>query len=132
MTVTDPTRNDSSTRASEGDLHDIVVAGLRRWPSAGVAVAGVRGDSPVQYFCHGVADVASGRPVSEGTVFRIGSLTKTIAAVAVMQLCEQGLISLDAPYVGSRLFAPAEEADLAGRFGPQWDAYRHRVKVPWL
>jgi len=35
-------------------------------------------------------------------------------------------------YVASRLFAPAEEADLAGRFGPQWDAYCHRVKVPWL
>ena len=35
-------------------------------------------------------------------------------------------------YVASRLFAPAEEADLAARFGPEWDAYRHRVKVPWL
>ena len=33
-------------------------------------------------------------------------------------------------YAASRLFAPAEEADLAKRFGPQWDAYRHRVKVP--
>ncbi len=35
-------------------------------------------------------------------------------------------------YVGSRLFAPAEEADLAARFGRDWDAYRRRVKVPWL
>ena len=35
-------------------------------------------------------------------------------------------------YVASRLFAPAEEADLAGRFGPEWDAYCRRVKVPWL
>ncbi|HUL26061.1 MAG TPA: hypothetical protein VLW44_09870 [Streptosporangiaceae bacterium] len=35
-------------------------------------------------------------------------------------------------YVASRLFAPAEEADLAGWFGPQWDAYCRRVKVPWL
>jgi protein-S-isoprenylcysteine O-methyltransferase Ste14 len=35
-------------------------------------------------------------------------------------------------YIASRLFAPAEEADLAGRFGPEWDAYCHRVKVPWL
>jgi protein-S-isoprenylcysteine O-methyltransferase Ste14 len=32
----------------------------------------------------------------------------------------------------SRLFAPDEEADLAERFGPEWDAYRHDVKVPWL
>jgi hypothetical protein len=35
-------------------------------------------------------------------------------------------------YVASRLFAPAEEADLADRFGPEWDAYCRRVKVPWL
>jgi hypothetical protein len=35
-------------------------------------------------------------------------------------------------YVASRLFPPAEEADLAGWFGPQWDAYCRRVKVPWL
>ncbi len=35
-------------------------------------------------------------------------------------------------YVASRLFAPAEEADLADRFGHDWDAYGHRVKVPWL
>jgi protein-S-isoprenylcysteine O-methyltransferase Ste14 len=35
-------------------------------------------------------------------------------------------------YVASRLFAPAEEAELADRFGPEWDAYCRRVKVPWL
>ncbi len=35
-------------------------------------------------------------------------------------------------YVGSRLFAPAEEADLAARFGRDWDAYRRHVRVPWL
>lgn len=97
MTVIDLTRNDSPIRASEGDLRDSIAATLRRWPSAGVAVAAVRGDTPVQYFCHGVADVASGRRVSEGTVLRIRSLTKTITAVAVMQLCEQGLVDLDAP-----------------------------------
>jgi hypothetical protein len=60
MTVIDLTRTDSSTRASEPDLRDCIAAALRRWPSAGVAVAVVRGGFPVQYFCHGVADVASG------------------------------------------------------------------------
>lgn len=35
-------------------------------------------------------------------------------------------------YVASRMFAPAEEADLAARFGRDWDAYCRRVKVPWL
>jgi len=35
-------------------------------------------------------------------------------------------------YVASRRFAPAEEADLARRFGPEWDAYRRSVRIPWL
>jgi len=35
-------------------------------------------------------------------------------------------------YVGSRLFSPVEEADLAARFGPEWDAYRRSVLIPWL
>jgi protein-S-isoprenylcysteine O-methyltransferase Ste14 len=35
-------------------------------------------------------------------------------------------------YVASRLFAPAEEAELANSFGPEWDAYRDHVKMPWL
>lgn len=97
MTVSGLSRTDPSTWPLEADLRDTIAAALRRWPSAGVAVVVVRGNSMVQCFCHGVADVASGRPVSEHTVFRIGSLTKTITAVAVMQLRERGLVDLDAP-----------------------------------
>jgi protein-S-isoprenylcysteine O-methyltransferase Ste14 len=35
-------------------------------------------------------------------------------------------------YVGSRLFSPAEEADLAARFGARWEEYRRSVLLPWL
>ncbi|HET9082887.1 MAG TPA: isoprenylcysteine carboxylmethyltransferase family protein [Candidatus Limnocylindrales bacterium] len=35
-------------------------------------------------------------------------------------------------YVGSRLFAPAEEAELRKMFGAEWDAYTRSVKLPWL
>ena len=44
-----------------------------------------------------MADIASNTPVTEDTVFRIGSITKTFTAIAVMQLWEQGLVDLDAP-----------------------------------
>jgi len=37
-----------------------------------------------------------------------------------------------AVYVGSRLFAPAEEAELRKTFGVAWDAYARSVKLPWL
>jgi CubicO group peptidase (beta-lactamase class C family) len=68
---------------------------LDRWPSAGVA------------------DVASRAPVTQDTVFRIGSVTKTITAIAVMQLREQGLVDLDAPasdYLRSFRLIPAKES----------------------
>jgi protein-S-isoprenylcysteine O-methyltransferase Ste14 len=35
-------------------------------------------------------------------------------------------------YLGSRVFSPSEEAELAETFGPAWDDYRRRVKMPWL
>jgi protein-S-isoprenylcysteine O-methyltransferase Ste14 len=35
-------------------------------------------------------------------------------------------------YIGSRLFAPAEEAELHETFGLEWQAYTRRVKLPWL
>jgi hypothetical protein len=35
-------------------------------------------------------------------------------------------------YVASRMFAPAEEVELAQTFGPLWDAYAAEVKLPWL
>jgi protein-S-isoprenylcysteine O-methyltransferase Ste14 len=35
-------------------------------------------------------------------------------------------------YVASRIFAPAEELELAQTFGGRWDAYTAEVKLPWL
>jgi CubicO group peptidase (beta-lactamase class C family) len=70
---------------------------LDRWPSAGLAVGVVRDGSLEWFFGHGVADIGSKEPITQDTVFRIGSITKTFTAVAVMQLWEQGLVDLDAP-----------------------------------
>jgi CubicO group peptidase (beta-lactamase class C family) len=70
---------------------------LNRWPVAGLAVGVIRGGSLAWFHGHGVADMSSGTPVGPDTVFRIASVTKTMTAVAVMQLQEQGLVDLDAP-----------------------------------
>ncbi|WP_230466310.1 serine hydrolase domain-containing protein [[Actinomadura] parvosata] len=45
----------------------------------------------------GVADVETGRPVRPDMVHRIGSITKTFTAVAVLQQVGRGRIDLDAP-----------------------------------
>ncbi len=68
-----------------------------RWPTVGLAVGVVRNGSLTFFSGHGLADIASNTPITEDTVFRIASVTKTFTAIAVMQLWEQGLIDLDAP-----------------------------------
>ncbi len=47
----------------------------------------------------GVADVESGRPVTERTLFEQGSISKQVVGTAIMQLVEQGKLKLDDPLV---------------------------------
>jgi protein-S-isoprenylcysteine O-methyltransferase Ste14 len=35
-------------------------------------------------------------------------------------------------YIGSRIYAPAEEAELSKTFGAAWDRYCDTVRIPWL
>lgn len=59
--------------------------------------AEVRAGDQVWSHASGVADLTSGRPVTPDMRHRIGSVTKTFTAVAIMQQVEQGRIDLDAP-----------------------------------
>jgi len=43
-----------------------------------------------------------------------------------------GVVVGAALYVGSRLFAPAEERALRRRFGSAWESYSRNVKLSWL
>jgi len=45
----------------------------------------------------GVADVATGRPLTPDALFRIASMTKAITSTAAMQLIEQGKFALEDP-----------------------------------
>jgi len=46
---------------------------------------------------HGMMDIETNKPMQEDTIFRIYSMTKPIAAAAVMLLCEEGKLQLDTP-----------------------------------
>lgn len=63
----------------------------------GLTIALVDGRRVVWEKGFGYADAAQGKPVTTDTLFPIGSVSKTLAAAAVMQLVERGLVSLDAP-----------------------------------
>lgn len=65
----------------------------------GATLALVHGGRLAALESHGLADVAARRPVDEGTVYHWASITKTFTAVAILQLRDRGLLSLDDPVV---------------------------------
>lgn len=79
------------------DLRRLVIEAGRRHGLGGVAVAVVRDNEPPVAECIGLADHLSGRPIDHDTVFRIASISKTLTAIGVMQLRDEGLFALDQP-----------------------------------
>jgi CubicO group peptidase (beta-lactamase class C family) len=63
----------------------------------GLALALTDHDSVLLARTYGAADVATGAPLSSGTLFEIGSIGKSFTAVLVLQLVEAGRIDLTAP-----------------------------------
>jgi CubicO group peptidase (beta-lactamase class C family) len=97
----------------EARLAAVIAEVLHRHPAGGLA-AGVVGRGGLEFFeGFGVADTARGTPITQRTVFRVGSISKTFTAIAVMQLRERGLVDLDDP-VGQHLrsyrLAPARRS----------------------
>ena len=125
-------------------LEQRVAEVLNRWPAVGLAVGVVGRGSPTLLHSHGVANVADRTPVTEHTVFRIGSITKTFTAVALMQLWEQGLVDLDQPandYLRAFELVPSKPAwrpatlrhlltHTAGV--PEWVRPRQMVRSRWF
>ncbi|MEU8778130.1 serine hydrolase domain-containing protein [Streptomyces sp. NPDC048606] len=74
--------------------------------------AEVRAGDRVWRGAAGVADVATGRPVTADMRHRVGSVTKTFTAVAVLRLVESGRVDLDAP-IGRHLpeLVPGERGE---------------------
>src|SRR5688572_12915832 len=68
---------------------------LSRRRIAGAVVVVVKDDRVLLDRQYGMADVATSRPMTADTLMRIGSATKTITALAVMQLVEAGKLDLD-------------------------------------
>ena len=90
---------------------------LRRWlaaaPSAGLAISVTDRQRTLYAGGLGYADLASRRPVLADTTFQIGSIGKSMTALAVLQLAQAGRLDLNAP-VSAHLpwFA------IPSRFGP--------------
>jgi CubicO group peptidase (beta-lactamase class C family) len=78
-------------------------------------VAGVVDDQQLSWSCAlGVADALSGEPMTADRLFRIGSITKTFVATAILQLRDEGKLNLEDALVRH---LPAAEK-MRSAFGP--------------
>ena len=80
-----------------GELRRVAVEAARRHGLGGLALVVVREDQETEFACVGLASAETGRAVTPETVFRIATISKTITAVALMQLWEEGRCSIRPP-----------------------------------
>lgn len=103
--TTPPAASPPDRAALRARVDSLATAFLREAPAAGLTVGVVRGRDTLALRGYGSADTARRRAAGPNTVYRVGSITKQFTAAAVLQLVEQGRVSL---------------ADTLGRFLPQY------------
>jgi CubicO group peptidase (beta-lactamase class C family) len=82
---------------TRNELRRLGIEAARRHGLGGLALAEVRaGEEPVTE-CLGSAHASPSVAVTPWTVFRIASISKTLTAVGLMQLQEEGRVALDDP-----------------------------------
>ena len=82
---------------STGELRQQLEKILEDTHTPGVSVAIVHKDGPEWVAGLGIADVASNRPNTADTLFRIGSTSKAFASLSILILSHQGKVTLDDP-----------------------------------
>jgi CubicO group peptidase (beta-lactamase class C family) len=86
----------AQTVAGPNDLSTLTIAELMgRFNVPGVSIAVVRDHQIHWAKGYGTADVATGAPVDTGTMFQAASISKPVAAMAVLRAVQDGLFTLD-------------------------------------
>ena len=94
-------------------VDDAVRGIMARWGVPGASVAIIANGATVHHNAYGLASTEAGIPVSPGSLFRIGSLSKTVTAIAALHLAQRDGLDLDrgildylAPAGNRNVFAP--------------------------
>jgi len=85
--------------AGHTELETSLKKAIRRHGVPGASIAVLKGRRVVAAAAAGVTNVDTLVPVTTDTVFQIGSITKVFTATLVMQLVDDGLLSLDTPII---------------------------------
>ena len=81
----------------------------------GVSVAVVQSGHPVWSAGFGMADLEDFAPATSSTLYRLGSISKPITAVAILELFERGKLDLDAPVQKYCPVFPQKESPITSR-----------------
>ena len=82
--------------ATVAKIESIANVAMAKSEVPGMAVCVVKDGQMVYAKGFGVAELGTDRPITPQTAFKAASVTKTLTAVAIMQLVEQGKVDLDA------------------------------------
>jgi len=102
-----------------------VRAAMRAGQVPGIVAAVARGADPAEF--HVVGEDARGQPLAADSLFPVASITKLATALAVLRLCDAGLLALDDP-LGQHLpargdgIAEAKLGHLAHRAFNAWES----------
>jgi CubicO group peptidase (beta-lactamase class C family) len=95
-----PTAQPETVGLSAERLHrvdELVQRNIDAGEISGAVTLVARNGQIVHLAAHGVMDVASKKPMQTDTVFRIASMSKPVAAVAILMLMEEGKVRLNDP-----------------------------------
>jgi len=97
VTLSLPAQEEKSIGELLKDFDEYVLKSMEDWEVPGLAVAVVRDSTLVFAKGYGYRDMENKLPVTENTLFAIGSCTKAFTAVSVGQLVDEGKVELDKP-----------------------------------
>lgn len=117
---TDPERV-AKLRTAFPEIDSLMLAFAERSKVPGIAYGIVVDGKLAHLGTSGYRELSSKSPVDTGTVFRIASMTKSFTAVAILQLRDEGKLSLDDP---AERYVP----ELAGLHYPTSDSPKITVR----
>jgi CubicO group peptidase (beta-lactamase class C family) len=83
--------------ASADQLDDYIKSEMTRQNVPGMTIAVVKDGKIIRTGAYGKADLELDVPMNEDNIFEIGSITKQFTAALVLQMMEEGKLSLDDP-----------------------------------
>ena len=81
--------------SKQDQFNEEVKAIMERNNNVGLALVAVNNGEVVLNETYGVKNIETGEPIAKDDIFRIASISKSFCATAIMQLVEQGKLSLD-------------------------------------